>query len=469
VQFQSSSTSNSRLSHLLLLPDLGTAPLASYRSNLQALVEWVQFHDVVRKGEPELVVGIFRHHGNARAEAWLALLNELRCRSGTPPLRARVLNFGAASGSRHRKHPVVSQVDALFRLAARHPFLTRQQFASLLRTSTRRVAPLLKELFACGWLRPVSLDHLVAGARALDRREARRLGLVELTEAGRREAARRLLVPAGLARRRHGLVRGEAAGRRFIRHLHHTLGANAFFVALAATNRHGDNDCPEPEGLVEWRSAAASARGRFRPDGYGCFCQGGWRTGFFLEYDRGTEKPGQHAAKLAAYYRFRASGAYRRDYSSFPAVLVVATSDEAESRFAYQAFLAQERHGGEPMRIFLTTTGRIAASPNGALGQIWRSGSRAWSSSAGRACWLPSVSYAPAVRPRQLPSTMVSGLDASATDVCQHFPESNRSHPLIRFERAGRSVKPLQTGLFTTSLVSESFSSTPGGVGEFPA
>src|SRR5207245_2408921 len=95
-----------------------------------------------------------------------------------------------------------------------------------------------------------------------------RLRLVELTSAGRQEAARRLLVTAGLAGRRHGFISADAARRRFLRHLHHTLGANAFFVDLAAaamqvTSRGGDDE------LLEWRSAAACARGRFRPDGYG--------------------------------------------------------------------------------------------------------------------------------------------------------------------------------------------------------
>jgi hypothetical protein len=55
------------------------------------------------------------------------------------------------------------------------------------------------------------------------------------------------------------------------------------------------------DALEEWRSAAACARGRFRPDGYGCYRRGGSRFGFFLEYDRGTERPGDYAAKLAAY------------------------------------------------------------------------------------------------------------------------------------------------------------------------
>jgi hypothetical protein len=201
--------------------------------------------------------------------------------------------------------------------------------------------------------------------------QVQRLGLAELTDAGRSEAARRLLVPAGLARRRHGVTRSDAGRRRVLRHLQHTLGANAFFVALAAAatrvvSRGGD------DGLSDWRSAAACARGRFRPDGYGCYQRGQWRFGFFLEYDRGTEKPGQYAAKLATYYRYRDSGVYRRDYDGFPTLLVVTTSDAAEARFTYQAYLAQQRYGSMPLVLFLTTEGRMQVHPGGALGAVWR-------------------------------------------------------------------------------------------------
>jgi len=182
----------------------------------------------------------------------------------------------------------------------------------------------------------------------------------------------------------------DASRRRFLRQLQHTLGANAFFVELAAaatevTVRGGD------EALVEWRSATACAHGRFRPDGYGRYRRGPWRFGFFLEYDRGTERSGQYATKLATYYRYRATGAYRRDYQTFPLLLVVTTSELAEERFAHQAYLAQERYGGLPLSVFLTTTERIQAHPEGVLGPVWR-GPRTEPSAGplARASWLPA-------------------------------------------------------------------------------
>src|SRR6266498_4122475 len=94
--------------------------------------------------------------------------------------------------------------------------------------------------------------------------DIQRVGLVELTPAGRREAARRLLLSAGLARRRQGLLYGDAARRRFFRRMHHTLGAHTFFVGFAAAAMHV-NKRGGDELLVEWRSAAACVRDRFRP------------------------------------------------------------------------------------------------------------------------------------------------------------------------------------------------------------
>jgi hypothetical protein len=160
------------------------------------------------------------------------------------------------------------------------------------------------------------------------------------------------------------------------------------FVAFVLAARHmsargGD------EALEEWRSAAACARGRFRPDGYGCYRRGGSRFGFFLEFDRGTEKPREYAAKLATYYRYRDSGTAARDFKGFPTLLVVTTSAAAEARFANQAYLAQQRHGGAPLLIFLTTTTHIEACPEGVLGRIWRSADRLRSRESARSCWLP--------------------------------------------------------------------------------
>jgi hypothetical protein len=153
---------------------------------------------------------------------------------------------------------------------------------------------------------------------------------------------------------------------------------------MQATRLGGD------EGLEEWRSATACARGRFRPDGYGCYRRDGWRFGFFVEYDRGTEHSAQYAAKLTAYYRYRDTGDYRRDYNSFPVLLVVTTTDAAEARFAYQAYLLTRSRGGAPLRLFLTTTARVLGHLEGLLGPIWRApGPEFRVNQRNRMYWLP--------------------------------------------------------------------------------
>jgi len=101
------------------------------------------------------------------------------------------------------------------------------------------------------------------------------------------------------------------------------------------------------------------------------------------------KRRGSYTAKLAAYFRYRDAGMAARDYSGFPTLLVVTTSAAAEARFAYQAYLMQERRGGTPLLIFLTTIGRIEGCPDGVLGPIWRSPAEPWAHEPARSCWLP--------------------------------------------------------------------------------
>jgi hypothetical protein len=88
----------------------------------------------------------------------------------------------------------------------------------------------------------------------------------------------------------------------------------------------------------------------------------------FVAYDRGTERSGQYAAQLVAYFRYRDCGDFRRDYNSFPVLLVVTTTEAAEARFLCQDYLIMRCRGSPPLRLFLTTTrkdfwGRSGAPP----------------------------------------------------------------------------------------------------------
>jgi len=423
---------------LLLLPDLGTLPVASYRPVLRRLIELAQTA-AVKQPEPLLIVGVAAgSRSPARVTIWRALLQQVARQAGERPLHARVVACPEAFvAGAHKNRRSADQAEHALGLVSRHPLLEHGQLATLLDISRSSAGQLVNQLASNGWVRAFRSGDVTADAVGRRPGRPRQLSLVELTAAGRREAAQRLLLPATVAARHHGLLGSDSNTRRFARHLAHTLGANEVFVAfvLAArrmTARGGD------EALEEWRSAAACARGRFRPDGYGCYRRGGSRFGFFLEFDRGTEKPREYAAKLATYYRYRDSGTAARDFKGFPTLLVVTTSAAAEARFANQAYLAQQRHGGAPLLIFLTTTTRIQACPEGVLGPIWRSSAEPWVDEPVRICWLARPGDLPWLRAERgvrvadrrgtrpsLDTERVSG----QTDVVDKRP--SRARPLI--------------------------------------
>jgi hypothetical protein len=272
-------------------------------------------------------------------------------------------------------------------LLARHPLLTSDQIGALLDTSHRRVSALQMGLVRRGWLKQLKTDASVLNPTT------GRLRLFELTLAGTRQSLRRLGLQSTEAARHHGyLAHSSRVRRRMLRHLAHTVGANQFFVDLVLAARRvtraGGDD-----SLLEWRSAAACARGRCRPDSFGCYRRGDARCGFFLEYDRATERPREYAAKLDAYYRFRDTGAAAREFVSFPTVLVISTSVRAEDQIAYQAYLAAERNGGRPLPVLLTTTDLVRVTVFGILGPVWRTPSPATGTCASRGHWLPALPH----------------------------------------------------------------------------
>jgi hypothetical protein len=386
------------LRRFLLLPDVGTLPVASYRAALRGLIELAHLSDGDGQDDALLVVGVAAGSvdSGARVAAWHVLLQQVAMRSGAQPLRARVLVWAEMpANARDRRQRSGSHAEQMFALVARHPLLTRRQIAVVLDISNARVGALIVQLTAHGWVRALQSCEAPSEALGCSSGQQRGLALVELTPAGRREAARRLLLPVTAAVRHHGLLGKGVPARQFLRHLAHTLGANAVFVAFVSAARQVSERGGD-DALAEWRSAAACARGRFRPDGYGCYRRDGSRFGFFVEFDRGTEKPREYAAKLAAYYRYRDSNEARRHYDGFPTLLVVTTRTAAESRFTYQAYLAQQRHSATPLSILLTTTGRIKAHTDGVLGPIWRSTAAPWAAEPARGSWLPARGAKPA-------------------------------------------------------------------------
>ena len=421
---------NERLTQVLIVPDLGTVPVVHYREMLRRLFVLRQVMDLAEPGaELEVVIATSDPDGRGtRLGAWLELLNSLGIRYGDGALRARVLTWQCVASMTRRRCACILADDRdrihvcqtapigvgsslaparsheqLLHLIGRHPFLTVDQLAVLLGTTVHRVKRLEQELIADGLLRRVDHRELPRGTTPAYEHFAA-LGLVEITGTSRRRLAAWLGVSPAAARRYHGVTangwRGVRLRSRLLQTLAHTLGANGVFVAFAlaaeVVRRHGGSDV-----LVEWRSAAGCERRRCKPDGYGCYVRQGVPYGFFLEYDRGTERAHKYAAKLRAYYSYRDSGQAAKDFDGFPTVLFVTTDAAAEDRMAEQAYRASFIRGSEALSILSTTTARIAMAPGGMVGPIWRVLGSASEDSACLRAWPTSPAFVAPTGPAQ--------------------------------------------------------------------
>jgi hypothetical protein len=251
---------------------------------------------------------------------------------------------------------------------SRHPFLPIHGLAITLGWSTSRTRRRRDDL----------VRRELARLLPANTTRGATLELAELTVDGLRFAAARLGFPLSVAVEVEGLAGGgpgEPIGCRqsLVKNLTHTLGANAVFTNLyssAARSVARDGD----EALVLWDGPGACGRGRVRPDGHGVYRRGDQLFHFFLEYDRGTSGSRPLVRKLNAYYEHLETGRFRRDYPCFPTVLVVATNNAAEGRFARAAQVAWVgRYTRLP--LLLTATWRIFDDPanqDGLLGPIWR-------------------------------------------------------------------------------------------------
>jgi hypothetical protein len=253
----------------------------------------------------------------------------------------------------------------LLDLIGRHPFLTPSDQATLLGWRADWARQRRDRLVRFGLVRLVDADEVGAAAAEFE--------LAELTPAGLAILAAQQGLPPAVAVRAGGLAGGGperpfGARRKLVSHLAHTRGSDRVFVRLVAAARRTD----DPDGgLLMWRSAAVCSRGRLRPDGYGVYRHAGQLHGFFLEYDRGTASARDYRQKFDAYFAYRDSGRYARDYDGFPTVLVVTNGPGPEERIA-RALRAMGVGRQSPLPVLLTTEGRIDACVGGPLGPIWR-------------------------------------------------------------------------------------------------
>jgi hypothetical protein len=225
---------------LLLLPDLGTAPVARYREMLRRVV--IHVYDEQAKGKPrdfdKLLVGTPDPDGRGiRAAAWCALLTRVARREGVEPPDARVVSWSevdarlggsalrALTGGRWERTPSTpvgrSGREQVLHLLGRHPLLTAGQLAILLGTRSARVERLECELIELGWLRAVDVSDLSASRLDPERLNFARLVLVDVTRAGRLPLADMLGLDPPTASRYHGLTDPGRAStdrrRRFLR------------------------------------------------------------------------------------------------------------------------------------------------------------------------------------------------------------------------------------------------------------
>lgn len=372
------------------------------------------------RGVRELVIATPERR---RGEAWRRLLDEVADARGLVPPPARITTWqpvlgarpgpqpgaGGSTGRLHRVRVIepspsrigrpipatdafgFARADAGARLSTadrmlldvvgRHPFLGVDDLATVLAwpaAETRRRRDTLRDGGLLRLVDPAEVDE-----RSRHEVEA---GLTELTSSGVALVAAQQGLTVGAAVRHNGLVGGgpeQPRGTRLsrgryglLRHLAHTRGADRFFVALASGDR-GTGAPPNQAALLVWRNAVACARGRLRPDGYGVLRAGGRRHGFFLEYDRGTQDAAAYCRKLAAYYAYRDSGCYRRDYDGFPTILIVTTATETENRIARYACAAAAGRG-QPLPLLITCEWRYEwralrrTGPAAPLGPVWR-------------------------------------------------------------------------------------------------
>ena len=127
-----------------------------------------------------------------------------------------------------------------------------------------------------------------------------------------------------------------------LRHLAHTVGANAVFTP--SRKRPG----PSRGSVVTTHSRNGGAQPHVRVDVAGRTVTGAIdevqaRFGFFLEYDRGTERPASMPPNSRLTTATRRAEPPRATTSDFRGA---GRHDRAraEEQIAYQAFLAAERH-----------------------------------------------------------------------------------------------------------------------------
>lgn len=163
---------------------------------------------------------------------------------------------------------------------------------------------------------------------------------------------------------------GAAGGRlqTLVRQFEHTVGANSFMLACLR-----NSSAPAVPTLVRWRNPieavvrfeSGGVRRTLRPDGAGEVVQGEKRYGFFLEWDRGTERIDVLLEKLTRY-----AAQYRSARAATADVLLVVTPTPHREAVVWRAVSAVMRPEAE--RGGVRTTVASLVDQYGPYAPIWR-------------------------------------------------------------------------------------------------
>lgn len=178
--------------------------------------------------------------------------------------------------------------------------------------------------------------------------------------------------------RARGIVFAERDGSGLegrLKYLAHDAGADAFFRlfdlharGLRARGRDAALVGHEPPAVCHRAFRHQGGWCSIRPDGFGLLRLNGVDHPFHLEWDRGTEKAGQHARKLAAYRAYVEAEAYRADRGQPPTLLYVFARWQDEQRVLG---LARQVLADLPEPCLLATT-RWRLKRDGPTAAIWR-------------------------------------------------------------------------------------------------
>ena len=158
----------------------------------------------------------------------------------------------------------------------------------------------------------------------------------------------------------------QAAGEKLL-HLEQSLGITELGVSLTHAARNWEGG-----GELRWYGDHALTLTtkdglRFRPDALGLLRLGVERTGFFLEWDRGSGL----AEKVKTYVDYLRSEEWQSHFKQFPAVLMVTeTPDRLEQlAAAVEQALRTELAATEKLTVLVTAQAMLEAQ--GVLGPVW--------------------------------------------------------------------------------------------------